>query len=99
MEYRIENRFDHELGNSLSDSVRYGGHAQLSGTTLGLGYLHLPDRRREVRPRRHPVPQLVQIPQQVLLEHGDGFIIHARSTTVSPHQLIRFPHHTLRNAI
>jgi len=51
MEQRIQERFYHELDHSLGDSIRHGGHAQLSGTARGLGYLHLFHQWREVRPR------------------------------------------------
>src|SRR5260221_1163779 len=64
MKYRIECRLDHELDNTLSNSIRHGGHAQLSRAALGLRYLHLLHGRREVRPRRHPVPQLVEISRE-----------------------------------
>ena len=50
-------------------------------------------------PDGHPVPQLVQISRKVLLEHGDRFIIHASSSAIGPHQLVRFPHDPLRNAV
>jgi WD40 repeat protein len=46
-----------------------------------------------------PVPQLVQIAREVLLEHGDRFIVHPCSTPVGPHQLICFPYRALRNAV
>jgi len=40
------------------DDVRDAEHP---GPTF-LGYLHPPDRPREIRPRRHPIPQLEEVP-------------------------------------
>jgi hypothetical protein len=37
--------------------------------------------------------------RQILLEHGHGFIVHSSSAAVGPHQLVRLPHCTLRNAV
>src|ERR1700682_4149856 len=68
LEYRIEYRLDHKLDHSLGDSIRHGGYAELSGSAFRLRDFYLLNRRREVRPRRHPIPQLVQISREVLLE-------------------------------
>jgi hypothetical protein len=54
------------LGDPVCD-VRDAEHPDPALLAL-LGYLHRPDRAGEVRPRRHPIPQLEQVPREVLLE-------------------------------
>jgi len=92
MKDRVQKRLDDALDYCLCDSVRHSGDTQLSRAALRLRNLHLFYRRREVRSRRHAVPQLVEILRQVLLEHRDGFLIDARSTSVGLDLLVRFPH-------
>ncbi len=99
MKDRVERRLDDALDYSLCNSIRHRGYTQLSRAALCLWNFHLLDRRREIPPRRHPVPQLVQIPRQVLFEHHDGFIIDARGASVALDLLVRFPYCALRNDI
>ena len=54
-----------------------------------LGYLHRPHRAREVAPRRHPVPQLVEVVPLPLLKPVDADGVHARSPVVGPDPLPR----------
>src|ERR1022692_93388 len=65
---------------------------KLSCTALCLRNFHLFHRRRKIRTRRHSVPQLVQIPRQVLLKHRDGFLVDPRSTPVGLDLLVCLPH-------
>jgi hypothetical protein len=46
-------------------------------------------RERKVTPRRHPVPDLIQVSLQILLEHRERFPIHTDGATVGFHQLPR----------
>ena len=64
-----------------------------------LRYLDEPHGRRKVRARRHPIPDLVEVALQVLLECRQRLAIHARSTSVRLHPLVRFPDELLRNLI
>ena len=50
----------------------------------GLRDLHRPHRGREVRPRRHPIPDLVQVVLQILLELRQRHLVHPRRTLVRP---------------
>src|SRR5258707_7192043 len=52
-------------------------------------YLHAPHRPREITPRGHPVPQLIQIVFQLLFEQPDADRVHARRTLVGPDLLPR----------
>ena len=47
-------------------------------------YLHRPHRPREVAPRAHPVPQLVEVVPPPLAEHGHTDGVHARRPLVGP---------------
>jgi hypothetical protein len=97
MKDRVEYQLDDALDYSLCDLIRHRGYSELSRAALCLRNFYLLDRRREVRPRRHPVPQLVQILRQVLSKHRDGFLVDARSTSVGLDLLVRFPYGTFRN--
>ena len=99
MEDRVQLWFDEKLDDGLRYTVRDRGHSQLARAARCLGNLHLLDRRREVRPRRHPVPQLVQILRQVLLEVGDGLIVDAGSTAVGLDLLVCLPYRALRYVV
>src|SRR5215475_15241190 len=46
--------------------------------------LHAPHRPGKVTPRRHPVPQLVQVVLPPLLEHPDADRVHARRPLIGP---------------
>src|SRR5208283_3304892 len=52
-----------------------------------------------LRARRHPIPDLVQVTLQVLLEPRQRHPIHARSTAVRLHPLVRLPDELLGNVI
>jgi hypothetical protein len=45
-------------------------------------YLNATHRRREIRPRGHPIPKLVEVPFQVLLELCDRLPVDTRSPTI-----------------
>src|SRR5690242_4893588 len=77
MEDRVELWLDEKLDDGLRNTVTDRGHSQLARASRCLGNLYLLHRRREVRSRRHPVPQLVKILRPVLLELGDGLIVDA----------------------
>src|SRR5450755_4289697 len=54
-----------------------------------LRYLHRPHQPREITPRRHPVPQPVEVVSLPLAELGDTHGIHARRTLIGPDLLPR----------
>src|SRR5207249_5645659 len=57
------------------------------------------DLRWKVRAGRHPIPDLIEVALQVLLEDRQRLAIHARSSLVRLHPLIRFPDKLLRNHV
>ena len=64
---------------------------------MRLGDLHRPDRGRKVRPRAHPIPDLVQVSLQIGLELVQRLPIHSRGTLVRLDLPPRFPNHQLGN--
>jgi hypothetical protein len=85
-----------QRGHCLRHPVAYGGHAQHSRAPRGLRYLHRPHRRREVRARGHPVPDLVKVVLQVLLKRLDGHAVRPGRTAVRLHLPPGLPHQLLR---
>src|SRR5918996_2596132 len=82
----------------LSDPVRHHrGHPQRADPAALLRDLHQLDRRREITPRRQPVPQLVQVVVAVLVEPGQRLLIHPRGAAIGAHLAIRVPHGPLGN--
>ena len=56
----------------LSDSVGDGRHAENPrAPAMRFRYFHSPHRRRKVRPRGHPVPDLIKIVLKIGLEVRD----------------------------
>ena len=72
----VELRFQHGLQDHLHSRLRYAvsdrRNAERSQAAPALGYLDEPHRRRVIRTRRHPVPDLVQVSLKVLLERRQG---------------------------
>src|ERR1019366_2625693 len=58
-----------------------------------------PHGRREVRARRHAIPDLVEVSLQVLLECRQSLAVHARSTSVRLYPLEYSPDELLRNIV
>ena len=73
------------------------GNAQASLASVLLRYPNRPDRRREVRARRHPIPNLIEIVLQVLLEHLDRLSIDASCSVVRLDPSVGLPNHPLGN--
>src|SRR6266540_1012613 len=99
---RMEGRLDPRLQSAgyhrLSDPVGHGRHPQNSGApTMRLRYFHRPHRRREVAPRGHPIPDLVQIVLQIGLEVLDGAPVPPRCTLIGLDLLPRLPNLRFRD--
>ena len=68
MEIRLHFGLQVQLDDGLRDPICDRGHSQHpDAPSTWLRYLYHPHRRREVAPRGHPIPELVQVPFQVLL--------------------------------
>jgi hypothetical protein len=80
----------------LRDPVGDRRHAQHSNpAAVRLGDLHRPDRGREVGPRAHPIPDLVEVARKIGLELLDRLPIHSRRALVGPDPPPRLPDHRL----
>src|SRR5271157_6053847 len=89
---------DH-LDHCLRHAVGNGRNAERARAAVVLRYLDEPHGWRMVRTRRHPIPDLMQVALQVLLECRQGHAVHARSAAVRLHPLVGFPDELLRNAV
>ena len=92
----MEDRFDRFLQpagrDRLSDPVSDSRDAERSGTCAKrLGYLHRPHRGREPGPRRHPIPDPIQIALQIDLELIQALAIHSRRASILLHLQVGLP--------
>ena len=94
---RFHQRLQVPLDYRLGHPIRYGRDPQTPLASVLLRYSYRSHRRRKIRPRRHPIPDLVQIVLQILLEFLDRFRIDPRPSLVRFHPLIRFPYLPLGN--
>src|SRR5450756_400914 len=97
MEQWIYRRFQSRLHYHLRNPVRYRWNPQLSFSAICLRYFHRPHRRRKVTARRHPIPDLVQVPFQVPLEIPNRLFIDACRSLIGFYPFIRFQYLPLRN--
>ena len=82
MEHRLHLGLQVQVRDRLSDPIRDSGHAEHSRSARLLRYLDRPHRRRDVTPRGHPIPDLVEVRLQVRLERQDRLLVNTRSTPV-----------------
>jgi hypothetical protein len=90
----VEDRLQHLLQQHRRRSLRHPvtrirHPEQTHAFPMIFRYLHAPHRTREIAPRAHPVPQLVQIVLQLLLEQADADRVHARRPVIGPAPLPR----------
>jgi hypothetical protein len=99
----MEERLHLGLQDHLHDRLRHAicdrRNAKWARAAVVLRYLDKPHGRRKVRARRHPVPDLVEVVLQALLERRQRLPVHSRSSVVRLHPLIRLPNELLRNHI
>src|SRR5215469_2419932 len=96
----VEDRLQFLLQQHRCRSLRHPigriGHAeQTHAFPMIFRYLHAPHRPREIAPRAHPVPQLVQVVPQLPSEQADADGIHARRPVVGPDLLPRLHNEAL----
>src|ERR1019366_5138743 len=97
MEQRVHRRLQSRLHHPLPDPIRHRRYAQLPFPAVGFRYLHRPHRRRKVTARRHPIPDLVQVPFQVPFEIRNRLLVDPCRSLVGFDSLIRFPDFPLGN--
>ena len=98
MEPRLHQRLQEHRRHGLRNAILNCWHTKRSGTpAMRLRYHHRPHRRRKVRPRAHPIPDLVQVVLQILLEFLDRDTIHSRCALVGFHLPVCLPYLLLRD--
>jgi hypothetical protein len=95
VEHRFHLRLQVQAHDRLRDPVRNRGHAKDSDPTAVLGDLHCTHRRREIAPRRQPIPELVEVAFQVDLELRHRHLVDPRRSLVRLDPPIGLPHHPL----
>ena len=91
MEQRLHLRFQIAEDHCLSNSVRHSWHAEDPRASRFLRYLDGSNRRWEIRPRGHAIPNPIEVPSQVLLELGDRLPVDTRCPPVGSHLLVGVP--------
>jgi hypothetical protein len=84
----------HRLGDPVGRS-RHPKYAR--PVSRFLRYLYRSHRGRKIRPRAHPVPELVQVVLQLLLELLERLPVDSLSSVVGLDPTIRLPDHLLRD--
>ena len=98
MEDRLKLLFQQHRCRGLSHPVCHIRHTQNPDPSpMILRYLNRSHRPREVAPRRHPIPQLVEVVHLVGREIVDAHSVHARRSTVRSDLLPRLENETLPN--
>ncbi len=75
MKMRFHLRLQIQLYHHLRNPVGYRGYSQRPFASVVLWYLHGSHRRRKVTPRRHPIPELIEIPLEVRLKLFNRFTV------------------------
>jgi hypothetical protein len=94
VEDRLHTGLQRHRRRRLRDPVRDIRNAEHPDPTL-LGYLHRPNRPREIRPRRHPIPQPIEVPREVLLEPFDRDAVSPGRSAIVLDLQPRIPHQSL----
>jgi len=97
VKHRLEQRLQHHGHRRLSDPVAHGGHTQYPRPTGFLRDRHGFHRRREVAPRRQPIPDPVEVAIALLIERLDRDRINPRRSLVGLHTPGCLPHQALGN--
>src|SRR5471030_2064806 len=97
MEQRVHRRLQSRLHHLLRDPIRHGRYAQLPFPTVCFRYFHRPHRRWKVAARRHPIPNLVQVPFQVPFKIRNRLLVNPCRSMVRFYSFIRLPDLPLGN--
>ena len=98
MKNRFDFRFQIHSGHRLRHPIRHGRHPEHPHTlTPSLRDFHRFDRRREITPRRHTIPNPIQIPITVLFKLGNRHAVDSGRTLVGLDPRKRLPHNPLGN--
>jgi hypothetical protein len=91
MEVWFQQWFQLELYHRLRNAVCNSRYAERTHPAGVLGYLYSLNRRWEVAPRRHPVPDPLEVPFHVPFEVLHGLAIHSRAPTLGSDPFVGLP--------
>jgi hypothetical protein len=95
---RLHQRLQEHGHHRLRDPIRDCRHAEHSNpVAMRLWDLDRPDRGREVGPRAHSIPDLVEVVPQIGLELVQGLPVHSRGALIGLDLPPRLPHQQLGN--
>ena len=97
MERGFHARLQVQLHHHLRDTVPHRGDSQCPLPAVRLRNGHTPHRRREVRPRGHPIPDPKEVLSKPLLEPGNRFPVDACCPLVGFDTKPSLPDKPLRN--
>jgi len=98
VEHRLHKRLQEHGHHRLRDPVCDRRHTQHSDpAAVRLRDLYRPDRGRKVRPRTHPIPDLVEVVHKIGPERLKVLPVHSRRALVGFDLPPRLPHHPLGN--
>src|ERR1051326_756608 len=98
VEHSFHIRLQHQYRHCLRYSVDHVRDAKDPGSAF-LGYLHRADRAGKIAPRRHPVPQLVEIVFHVLFKLWDRHAVSPGRSAITSYLQPRFPHQLLGDVV
>lgn len=97
MEDGLQDRFQHERDDRLRDPVADRRHAEYPLPAGLLRNRYRLDRRGEVAPRRHPVPDPVEVPALIAIKLLDRLAINTGRAPIGLHALVCLPYQSFRN--
>jgi hypothetical protein len=97
VKYRLQQRFQHQNHRRLGDPITHGGYPQDPCPSRFLRNRHRLDGRREVGPRRQPIPDPVEAPVTVPIELRERDRIDSGRSSIGLHPLVCLPHQPFRN--
>ena len=98
VEHRLHRLLQPGRDHRLRDPVRDARHPEHAGpAAMRFRYFHRFHRGREIGARRHPVPDLIQVVLQILLEFRQRHPVHPRRALIGLHLLPGLLHLPLRD--
>ena len=97
MTLRFNLRFQHELYRRLRNTIGNGRDAKGPFSTGLLWNRYRFYRGWEVAPRRHAIPDPIQVITERFLELLEGLLVHSGCSTICLYALVCFPYKPFRN--
>ena len=97
MEHRFQQRLQVSANNLLADTVRNRRNPQRPRPSGRFRYVHPAHGRRHIAARRQPIPELVEVVAEAILEVLDRLSIHTSRSLIGLHSFEGLPDFPLRN--